>query len=161
MKDHRIEKGEGAEKRSSVGLIEVLVNGADDIAHRFEQMVERLPYRSVGLRLDDSTVADLVRSLATATWRRVGDEVPSYGFAEELGRRYRKAGDPVGSVLLHWQILRRAIHLELADRKLRTGEGDSDLMRQMTMMNYAMDWATEAALVGYVLAGGAEAKEEG
>ena len=57
----------------------------------------------------------------------------------------------MGTVLLHWQILRRAIHLVLADRRIRTGHGDEDLLRQATLMNYIVDWSIEASLVGYVL----------
>jgi hypothetical protein len=98
----------------------------------------------------------LAAQLGAATWKRIGDEVPSYAFAEKLGRRYREAGAPESALLLHWQMLRRAVHLVLADRHIRTGEGGPDVLRQTTLMDYTIDWAIEASLVAYVIASQAE-----
>jgi hypothetical protein len=35
---------------------------------------------------------------------------------------------------------------------MRTGQGSEDLLRQATLMDYTLDWATEASLVAYVIA---------
>ena len=153
MTDFRIEQ-EGdalAGRPRGVVLVEVLINGADTVAERFREIAGRLPYRAADVTLQDDDVPELVRSLATATWKRISDEVPAYGFAEALGRRYREGGNTLGALLLHWQVLRRAIHLMLAEKKFRTGRGDTAGLRQMALMDYTLDWATEASIVGYVL----------
>lgn len=153
MTDFRIEQQghtpEGDPK--SAVLVEVLINSADTVAQRFEEIGSRLPYRAAEVELLGDGVAELVRSLATATWKRINDEVPGYGFAEALGRRYRESRGSLGDVLLHWQVLRRALHLMLAEEKFRTGRGDPAALRQMALMDYTLDWATEASIVGYVL----------
>lgn len=154
MPDFRISarRGKSDDQRETLSLVEALIHQADDIATRYRLVASNLPYRSVGARLLDDDVSTMSEQLAAATWKRIGDEVPSYGFAEEIGRRYRDAGASVGSLLLHWQVFRRAIHLVLADQKIRTGEGDEDQLRQATLMNYTLDWATEASLVGFAIA---------
>ena len=102
-------------------------------------------------------VADVTEALGAATWQRIGEEVPSYSFAEELGQAYRNDRVGVGSLMLHWQILRRAIHLALANQQIRTGQGGESTLREMTLMNYIIDRAIEASLVGFVIAGQSEA----
>ena len=101
-------------------------------------------------------VSALAAQLGAATWKRIGEEVPSYAFAEKVGRRYRETGAPEAALLLHWQIMRRSIHLVLADRRIRTGEGSQSLLRQSSLMNYTIDWAIEASLVAYVIASQSE-----
>jgi hypothetical protein len=134
-------------------VVEVLIHRADDIANRYKMVAANLPYRALAQELLDDDVAALSAQLGAATWKRIGDEVPSYAFAEKVGRGYQEAGASPGSLLLHWQILRRAIHLVLADERLRTGQGKEDQLRHSTLMDYTLDWATEASLVGYVIAG--------
>ena len=152
MTDHRIAtRSRVHEAAQEGGPIKLLVQEADEVARRFEFLASRIPYRAVAPKVVKHTVADLSRALAGATWKRVSEEVPSYRFAEDLGRRYRDTGASLTSLLLHWQILRRAIHLVLADHDVRTGEGALPILQEMTLMNYAIDWATEASLVGYVL----------
>lgn len=152
MTDFRISSGEAQEgPLEATSLIEALIHRSDDIAHRFEIISSNLPYRPLGAHLLQEDVSRLVKDLGAATWQRIGDDVPSYAFAEDLGHRYREAEAPVGSLLLHWQIVRRAIHLVLAEHRIRTGRGGEDLLRQVTLMNYTIDWATEASLVGYVM----------
>ncbi len=154
MPDFRISAGQGVVpgKGDAASLVEVLIHRADDIAHRYRLVASNLPYRSVNQVILEEDVAGLAAQLAAATWKRMGDEVPSYAFAEKVGRRYRDASAPVGALLLHWQIFRRAVHLVLAEQQIRTGEGSEDQLRQATLMNYTLDWATEASLVGYVIA---------
>ncbi len=136
--------------------MEALIHRADDIANRYRLVAANLPYRAFAQQLQEEDISALTAQLAAATWKRLGDEVPSYAFAEKLGRRYREQGVPESALLLHWQMLRRAIHLVLADRRIRTGEGDEDMLRQATLMNYTLDWAIEASLVAYVIAEPAE-----
>lgn len=154
MPDYRITSGRGAAERPGerISIVEALIHRAEEIARRYRLVSSNLPYRSLGQQLLDEDISALAAQLAAATWKRMRDEVPSYAFAEKIGRRYREAGVPVGSLLLHWQIVRRAIHLVLAERRIRTGEGDQDLLRQSTLMNYTIDWAIEASLVTYVIA---------
>ena len=154
MPDFRIttHKGTSEGQPEPLSLVETLIHRADDIANRYKLVASNIPYRNLRERPLDEDVSSLSAHLAAATWKRIGDEVPSYAFAENVGRGYRDAGKPVGSLLLHWQVFRRAIHLVLADERIRTGEGDEDKLRQATLMNYTLDWATEASLVSYVIA---------
>lgn len=160
MADFRILAGRGTSERppDNISLVEALIHRAEDIATRYRLVASNLPYRAFSANLLQEDVAALAAQLGAATWRRMGDEVPSYAFAEKLGRRYREAALPESALLLHWQILRRAIHLVLADRRIRTGEGGQELLRQATLMNYTIDWAIEASLVAYVIARQMEAK---
>jgi hypothetical protein len=139
-----------------MSLVEALIHRADDVAHRYRHVASNLPYRAFSEQLLREDISALSAQLAAATWKRLSDEVPSYAFAEVLGRRYREAGAPMGSLMMHWQIVRRAIHLVLADRRIRTGRGSEDILRQATLMNYTIDWAIEASLVGYVISRQAE-----
>ncbi len=153
MPDFRIiaSKQAAREGPEAVTLLEALIHRAEEIAERYRQVASQLPYRELGLDLLDDDVAALSADLATATWKRLNDEVPSYAFAEAVGRRYREEGASAGSLLLHWQIFRRAVHLVLAEMRLRTGEGNDDQLRQGTLMNYTMDWAAEASLIGWAI----------
>lgn len=153
MPDFRIVTGSpgDSEELDSHSLIEALIHSSDDVAKRFAQMASNLPYRSFQDQLLDGDISKLTQELAAATWKRVSDEVPSYGFAEKVGRRYSEAGLPVGALLIHWQILRRSVHLTLAEKHFRTGRGSEDVLRQSSIMDYTLDWAAEASLVGYVL----------
>ncbi len=153
MPDYRITARKEIVRGSAeaVSLVEALIHRAEDIAHRYRLVASNLPYRSLNPQPLDENIAELAADLAAATWKRIGDEVPSYAFAEQLGRRYRDAGASAGALLLHWHLFRRAVHLVLADQQIRTGDGDLDQLRQTTLMNYTMDWATEASLVGYVI----------
>lgn len=154
MKDFRISDSETATAQGQGGLVGVLVQRADEIARRFEELTQRIPYRSTTPPLRVDATADLVRAIAGATWKRLNEAVPGYGFAEELGRSYRQEGTELGALLLHWHLLRRAIHLALADGRFRTGVGDADALRQLSIMNYVLDWSAEAAIVGFVLVEG-------
>ncbi len=153
MPDYRITAGKGMTRgpAEAVSLVEALIHRAEDIEHRYGLVASNLPYRSLNQPLPAENIAALAADLAAATWKRMSDEVPSYAFAEKLGRRYRESEASVGALLLHWQLFRRAVHLVLADQQIRTGEGDLDQLRQTTLMNYTLDWATEASLVGYVI----------
>lgn len=163
MPDFRITASRKTTKQrpGATSLVEALIHRAGDIAHRYKLIVSNLPYRNLTEQVLEEDIEALSAQFAAATWKRMGDEVPSYAFAEGIGRRYREAGATVGALLLHWQIFRRAVHLVLADMRLRTGEGSEDLLRQGTLMNYTLDWATEASLVGFVISGGAEAEAPG
>ncbi len=163
MPDYRITEGRTGStgQPEALSLVEALIHRADDIANRYELVASNLPYRNVGERPLEEDVSALSAHIAAATWKRIGEEVPSYAFAEMIGRRFREAGKPVGSLLLHWQIFRRAIHLVLADERIRTGQGGADKLRQATLMNYTLDWATEASLVGFVISGQADAELSG
>ncbi len=153
MPDYRILAGQtGAQAPDHTSVVETLIHRAEDISNRYRLVAANLPYRAFAQQLQPEDIAGLTAQLAAATWKRIGDEVPSYAFAEKLGRRYREQGVPESALLLHWQILRRAIHLVLADRRMRTGQGSEDLLRQATLMDYTLDWATEASLVAYVIA---------
>ncbi|MFQ6049318.1 MAG: hypothetical protein ACE5K7_08140 [Phycisphaerae bacterium] len=155
MPDFRITTGRTRQaQRECATLVEALIHRADDVARRYWAIAAGLPYRSLEVRVLDEDIAALSKELAAATWQRVGDEVPTYAFAERVGRRYRDSGATVGALLLHWHIFRRAVHLVLADEHLKTGQGSEDQLRQGTLMNYALDWATEASLVGFVIAPG-------
>ena len=158
MPDFRITAGKSgtAGQPEALSLVEALIHRASDIANRYRLVESNLPYRNIGERPLEEDVSALSAHIAAATWKRIGDEVPSYAFAERIGRRFRDAGKPVGSLLLHWQIFRRAIHLVLADRRIRTGEGSQSLLRQSSLMNYTIDWAIEASLVAYVIASQSE-----
>ena len=153
MADFRISAGKAAEKErgESHSLVEALIRSADEVAERYGQMAANLPYRDFTDQLLEADVAGLTREVAAATWKRIADEVPGYGFAERVGQRYREAALPLGALLLHWQLLRRAIHLTLASTHSRTAQGSEDSLRQASIMNYILDWAVEAALVGYVI----------
>ncbi len=153
MPDFRITAGKSgtAGPPEALSLVEALIHRANDIANRYKLVESNLPYRNIGERPLEEDVSALSAHIAAATWKRIGDEVPSYAFAERIGRRFRDVGKPVGSLLLHWQIFRRAIHLVLADERIRTGQGGEDKLRQATLMNYTLDWATEASLVGFVI----------
>ncbi len=158
MPDFRIAAGKTAsdEKSRDMSLVEALIHRADDIASRYKLVASNFPYRNFSDRLLDDDVSSLAAQLAAATWKRVGEEVPSYAFAEKVGRRYREAGGSIGALLLHWQILRRSIHLTLADWDIRTGRGNEDRLRQASFMNYTVDWAIEASLVAYAISAGPE-----
>ncbi len=155
MPDFRIISGRtGPEDETErASLVEALIHRADDISTRYKLVSANLPYRAFRDELLHEDIAALAAQLAAATWKRIGDEVPSYAFAEKIGRRYRQAGAPVSALLLHWQIFRRSIHLTLADRQIRTGQGSEEVLRQGSLMNYTIDWATEASLVAYVISG--------
>lgn len=155
MTDHRIAaaRRQTAEAYERGSLLDMLVKSAPDVEERFRALAAKLPYRASTTPVLPDGTAEMTRGVATATWRRLNEDVPDYAFAERLGRRYREADHAMVSVLLHWQLLRRAIHLVLAERKYRSGEGDERVLRQMMLMNYTIDWGTEASLVGYVLAG--------
>ncbi len=158
MPDHRILAGKTASERPDhTSVVETLIHRAEDIANRYRLVAANLPYRAFAQQLQEEDISGLTAQLAAATWKRIGDEVPSYAFAEKIGRRYRQQRIPESALLLHWQILRRAIHLVLADRKMRTGQGTEDLLRQATLMDYTLDWATEASLVAYVIGTPSEA----
>jgi hypothetical protein len=151
--DFRILAGKtGPERPDHTSVVETLIHRAEDIANRYRLVAANLPYRAFAQQLQQEDISALTAQLAAATWKRLGDDVPSYAFAERLGRRYRQQGVPESALLLHWQILRRAIHLVLADRKMRTGQGTEDLLRQGTILNYTLDWAIEASLVAFVIA---------
>jgi hypothetical protein len=156
--DYRITAAKGASspRPQITSLVEALIHRAEDIAARYKLVSSNLPYRAFAPQLVPEDVSALAAQLGAATWKRIGDEVPSYAFAEKLGRRFRDAGAPESALLLHWQIMRRAIHLVLADRSVRTGEGSQDILRQSSLMNYTIDWAVEASLVAYVIASQAE-----
>ncbi len=158
MPDHRITTAKGAPSAGPeiTSLVEALIHRAEDIAARYKLVASNLPYRAFAPQLVPEDVSALAAQLGAATWKRIGDEVPSYAFAEKVGRRFRAAGAPESALLLHWQIVRRAIHLVLADRRVRTGEGSQDILRQSSLMNYTIDWAVEASLVAYVIASQAE-----
>lgn len=159
MKDFRISSGEGTVPGAArSGFLRALVNAADEIGRRFEKLAENVPYRSVADGLDPAGVPDLARSLVMATWKRNADAVPDYSYAEGLGRRYRRAGAELGSLLLHWHLFRRAVHLCLAAHGYRTGHGDPETLRQMALMDYTIDWGVQASIVGWVLA---EAEQDG
>ena len=119
---------------------------AEDLLDRLENL-----WRSC-LTADRDDVVEVTQALGAATWQRIGEEVPNYAFAENLGQRYRRERIPVGSLLLHWQVLRRAIHLVLANQQMKSGYGGETVLREMTLMNYIMDRAIEASVVGYVIA---------
>ncbi len=159
MPDFRITAGRTTSEGQpeAISLVEALIHRADDIAHRYRLVAANLPYRAFNDQIFPEDISAVAAQLAAATWKRLSDEVPSYAFAEKIGRRYREAGTPVASLMLHWQILRRAVHLVLADRQIRTGEGSHDRLRQATLMNYTFDWAIEASLVAYVISGQGEA----
>ncbi len=161
MPDFRIIAGKNTpeEKSRNVSLVEALIHRADDIASRYKLVLSNLPYRSASEQPLDEDVSALAAQLAAATWKRIGDEVPSYAFAEKVGRHYREAQATVGALLLHWQVLRRAIHLTLADWDMRTGQGSEDRLRQSSFMNYTLDWAIEASLIAYVISGQAPETE--
>ncbi|KPK62826.1 MAG: hypothetical protein AMS21_07090 [Gemmatimonas sp. SG8_38_2] len=163
MPDFRIAAGKAgtAGQPEALSLVEALIHRANDIANRYKLVESNLPYRNIGERPLEEDVSALSAYIAAATWKRIGDEVPSYAFAEKIGRRFRDAGKPVGALLLHWQIFRRAIHLVLADERIRTGQGGEDKLRQATLMNYTLDWATEASLVGFVISGHADGEPSG
>ena len=158
MPDFRITAAKEAsgEVTESVSLVEALIHKADDIANRYKLVASNIPYRAFSSQLLQEDITALAAQLGAATWKRIGDEVPSYAFAEKVGRRYREAGAPESALLLHWQIMRRAVHLVLADQKIRTGYGGEDLLRQSALMDYTIDWATEASLVAYVIASQSE-----
>ncbi|NIR45699.1 MAG: hypothetical protein GWN99_14965 [Gemmatimonadetes bacterium] len=158
MPDYRITaaRDASASQPETTSLVEALIHRAQDISNRYRLIASNLPYRAFAPQLLTEDVAALAAQLGAATWKRIGDEVPSYAFAEKLGRRYREGGAPESALLLHWQMLRRAIHLVLADRHIRTGEGSADVLRQTTLMDYTIDWAIEASLVAYVIASQAE-----
>jgi len=147
------------ETPENVSVVEALIHGADDIATRYKIIASNLPYRAFSSSVVPEDVAALAASLGAATWKRIGDEVPSYAFAEKVGRRYREAGAPESALLLHWQMLRRAVHLVLAENQVRTGEGEPELLRQSTLMNYTIDWAIEASLVAFIIAGQSEVEK--
>jgi hypothetical protein len=152
-------KEAAGDRPEGVTLVEALIHRAEEIARRYKHVASQIPYRKLGLEVLEEDIAALSADLATATWKRLNDEVPSYAFAEAIGRRYREAGASAGALLLHWQIFRRAVHLVLADMRLRTGEGSDEQIRQGTLMNYALDWAAEASLVGWVISAHAEGDE--
>ena len=156
MSDFRISAAVagGGDLPRSTSLVGALIHLADDIAERFDYVASNLPYSAYGDQLLRDGVAGLVKEIGAATWKRIGREVPSYAFAEALGKGYAESGASMAILMLHWQILRRATHLVLADQRIRTGHGDEDLLRQTTLMNYIIDWSIEASLVGYVLAQG-------
>ncbi len=158
MPNYRITsaRAEANEVSDNVSVVEALIHGADDIANRYKIIASNLPYRAFSSTVIPDDVAALAANLGAATWKRLGDEVPSYAFAEKVGRRYREAGAPESALLLHWQMLRRAIHLVLAERQLRTGEGEPEMLRQSTLMSYTLDWAIEASLVAFIIAGQSE-----
>jgi hypothetical protein len=147
------------EASENISVVEALIHGADDIATRYKIIASNLPYRAFSSTIVPEDIAALAASLGAATWKRIGDEVPSYAFAEKVGRRYREAGAPESALLLHWQMLRRAIHLVLAENQVRTGEGQPELLRQSTLMNYTIDWAIEASLVAFIIAGQSEVEK--
>lgn len=152
MPDFRIVAGKAeGDRPAAYSLVEAMIHSAEAVARKYAQMAGNLPYRDFSDHLLDYDIARLTSDLAAATWKRVADEVPGYGFAERVGQRYREAGLPVGVLLLHWQLLRRAVHLTLAGRHFRTGHGSEDVLRQASLMNYTCDWAVEASLVGYVI----------
>lgn len=161
MSDFRITAAApSAEEHSNkTSLAGVLIQLADQIAERFAYVASNLPYSAYSDYLQTADVAKIVGEVGAATWKRIAREVPSYAYAEALGRSYSKSGASMGIVLLHWQILRRAIHLVLADQRIRTGQGDLDLLRQATLMNYILDWSIEASLVGFVLSRGTVTKK--
>lgn len=154
MLDFRITALAPQDVPQTTSLAGALIHLADDIAERFELVSSNLPYSTYRKQLQTVDVARTVAEVGAATWKRIGREVPSYAYAEALGRRYSEAGVSMGIVLLHWQILRRAIHLVLADQRIRTGQGSEDLLRQSTLLNYILDWSIEASLVGYILSKG-------
>ncbi len=137
---------------ATTSVVEALIHQCDAIAKRYELVAATVPYRTFGSGPLMGRVAEVAQALGAATWKRIGDEVPSYAFAEELGRAYRSEGSPMGNLMLHWQILRRAVHLVLANQQMRTGQGGETMLREMTLMNYIIDRAIEASVVGYVIA---------
>ena len=153
MPDFRILTGKpaAAQQVASASVVEALIHRADDIANRYKLVAANLPYRAFSSDLLHEDISALAAQLAAATWKRMADEVPSYAFAEKIGRRYRQAEAPVSALLLHWQIFRRSIHLALAERQIRTGLGNEDMLRQASLMNYTIDWAIEASLVAYII----------
>ncbi len=161
MPDYRITTARSTpnETPENVSVVEALIHGADDIATRYKIISSNLPYRAFSSSVVPEDVAALAASLGAATWKRIGDEVPSYAFAEKVGRRYREAGAQESGLLLHWQMLRRAVHLVLAENQVRTGEGEPELLRQSTLMNYTIDWAIEASLVAFIIAGQSEVEK--
>lgn len=161
MPDFRIVAGKPAQgdRPESYSLVEALVRSADEVAARYTQMGLNLPYRHFTDQLLEEDIAQLTRDLAAATWKRISEEVPSYAFAEKVGQRYRDAGLSVGALLLHWQLLRRAVHLCLATRHYRTGQGSEEMLRESSLMNYTFDWSVEASLVGFVISTRGEAAE--
>lgn len=161
MPNYRITTARSTPKETpeNVSVVEALIHGADDIATRYKIIASNLPYRAFSSSVVPEDVAALAASLGAATWKRIGDEVPSYAFAEKVGRRYREAGAPESALLLHWQMLRRAVHLVLAENQVRTGEGEPELLRQSTLMNYTIDWAIEASLVAFIIAGQSEVEK--
>lgn len=154
MSDFRAIPGRPTPERMSAttSLVGALIQQSDEIGRRFESLAANLPYSNLDTHIITAGVSQLAANLGGATWKRIGREVPSYSFAEALGRSYAEIHAPLGSLLLHWQIFRRAVHLVLADRRIRTGHGDEDLLRQSSLMNYTIDWAIEASLVGYLFA---------
>lgn len=162
MTDFRIGRApqDGYVPGAGESIVEALIHGADDVGGRYLAVAARLPYADVrGPHILD--VPQLARQVGAATWQRCRDEVPDYAFAEEAGRLYRESGATAGDLLLHWQIFRRAVHLVLAERMIRTGEGSPGQLREATLMNYALDWSTEASLVAYLLAGSSDAGSRG
>lgn len=154
MTDFRIAAARAASNGAiaTASVVEALIHQADEIAGRFELVSATVPYRTFGTGPLRHRVSEVTQALGAATWQRIGEEVPSYAFAEDLGKAYRSEGAPVGSLLLHWQVLRRAIHLVLANQQMRTGQGGEIMLREMTLMNYIIDRAIEASVVGYVIA---------
>lgn len=163
MTDFRIAAANTAAKNGTIpsaSIVESLIHQADDIAKRFQLVAATVPYRTFGSGPLMQQIAEITQALGAATWQRIGEEVPSYSFAEDLGQDYRREGATVGVLMLHWQILRRAIHLVLANCQMRTGHGGEMMLREMTMMNYIMDRAIEASVVGYVIAEQSQRKSE-
>ena len=136
----------------TASIVEALIHETDEVARRYDLVASTVPYRTFGTGPLRDHVVDVTQALGAATWQRIGEEVPNYAFAENLGQRYRRERIPVGSLLLHWQVLRRAIHLVLANQQMRSGYGGETVLREMTLMNYIMDRAIEASVVGYVIA---------
>ena len=151
MSDFRIPAAAPAGTETA-SIVETLIHEADQIAKRFQLVASTVPYRAFGTGPLMGRVAEITKDIGAATWKRIGEEVPSYAFAEELGQLYREQKSTVGCLMLHWQVLRRAIHLVLANRQMRTGQGGETMLREMTLMNYIIDRAIEASVVGFVIA---------
>lgn len=157
MTDFRITRrpGDGAVPGAGQSIVEALIHGAEDVGTRYMAVAARLPYVDIaGPQV--LNVPELARQVGAATWQRCRDEVPDYTFAEEAGRLYHASGATPGDLLLHWQVFRRAVHLVLAEKMIRTGEGSPSQLREATLMNYTLDWSTEASLVAYVLVDSSE-----
>ena len=120
---------------------------ADDIVEGAEELADQEPWVSLPEELRLNHLIPLLRSMVRAAFDEVGEEVTVRDLVEEAaehGRQRAEQGFTDETVLLEYQILRRAV-----ERFLRSGYvADEVLLEALVRMDAEITTATSGSLLG-------------